>query len=265
MKEELENELPEELMDDLSFLGTGDNVSKYVKYYYTKASTKKGVIPSFKFKRMVDGRAVDVKGTQPSISGKLTKITFGSYNFEGTELKTTRFQLETLNEIGDLVGISWGCGWNSVLINLVNCLLKETKPVESLLVSLYQDKNSGFNKSMFRINGKKPEWKYSIDELNDKKEKIFNKKGELVKTETGELVDFLEYELKNHLPIILPNFKPEDEVVKHQVNIIEEDIETVLPSDKKGKKDEVDEALQEFFDFNSEDPTPSKGTDKKKK
>lgn len=264
MKEELENELPEELNDDLSFLGRENGgVSKYSKFYYTKLYTKKGVVPYFKFRRMVDGKALDVKGTTTSVSGKLTKITFGEYEFEGQQLKTVRLMLETLNEVGDLVGISLGIGWNSVMINLANSLLSVQKPIDSLLISVYTDKTSGYNKSMFRINGAKTEWKFTIDELNEKKEKIFNKKGELVKTEMGELIDFLKSELEKHLPIILPNFVPEEEPVKHEVKFVEMDIDEVLPS---GKKDDVDETLQEFFNFNSDDDaTPQKGTDKKKK
>lgn len=256
MKEDLEEkQTPEELNDDMSFLGGNKDVSKYDKYYFAKLHTKKGETPEFKFRRIVDGVTIDVKGATQTISGKLNKITFSQYEYEKTTLKTVRFNLETLNEDGKLVGISWGCGWNSVLINLVNSLLNETKSVDSLLVSVYTDQKSGYNKAMFRINGKKPEWKYTIDQMNEKKEKIFNKKGELVKTETGELIDFLESELQNHLTVILPNFHPEDEVQKNVVNIVEQSIEDVIPSQN-------DQDIDEFLNIGEEDEPV---VDKKKK
>jgi len=245
--DDLNNELkeqPDMVDDDLSFLG-GQQESKYKKFYYCKLFTKKGTKPHFEFKRMVDGHSVPVKGDTTTISGTLKKITFSEYEYEGQQLKTVRFLLETLNENGDLVGISWGCGWNMVLINLVNCILNSNEPVTSLLVSVYTDVKSGYNKSMFRINGKKPEWKYSVEQLNEKKEKIFNKKGELVKTELGDMIDFLKSELEKHLPIILPNFKPEDEVVKHQVNFVEESLEEVLKPNTP--EDEQDTLMEEMF------------------
>jgi len=230
--EELEKNVPEELNDDLSFLGGNNEVSKYEKYYFAKLYTKKGTEPHFKFRRIVDGVPTDVKGTTKTISGKLNKITFSQYEYEGVTLKTVRFNFETLNEDGKLVGISWGCGWNSVLQNLVNCLLNEEKEIKSLLVSVYKDPKSDYNKAMFRVNGNKPEWKYSIEELNEKKEKIFNKKGELVKTEVGELVDFLESELKNHLNVILPNFKPEEEIKENVTpTIVESSINDFFKED----------------------------------
>jgi hypothetical protein len=244
------NELNEELNDDLSFLSTGTESSKYDKLYFAKLYTKKGTKPHFKFQRAVEGKIIDVKGETQSISGTLKKITFPTFEFEGNQIKTVRFFLETLNNEGKLTAISFGCGWNQVLQNLVNCLLNLNEPVTALQISVYVGDN-GYNKSMLRINGKKPSWKYQVAELNDKKEKIFNKKGELVKTEIGDLIDFLEAELKAKVPTLLPNFHPEDEptVAKHQVNFVELPIDSVLGEKPAPEKDEE---MDEFFDFTKE-------------
>ncbi len=241
----LNNEV-EELNDDLTFLNTGNETSKYAKMYFAKLYTKKGTKPHFKFQRAVEGKTTPVKGETQTISGTLKKMTFSSFEFEGNQIKTVRFFLETLNADGELIAISWGCGWNQVLINLVNCLLNLNEPITSLLVSVYAGEN-GYSKSMFRVNGKKLSWKYTIDELADKKEKIYNKAGVLVKTEISELIDFLESELKSKVPVLLPNFHPEEEAPKHQVNFVEQPIESVLdtetPTSKTTEKDIMDDFL----------------------
>lgn len=254
------NQSNEQLNDDMGFLGGNTESSKYSKFYFAKLYTKKGTQPHFTFSRNVDGKFVQVKGTTQTISGTLKKISFGSYEYEGNQLKTVRFLLETLNENGELVAINWSCGWNMVMINLVNCLLNTNDEVKSLLISVYTDKNTGYNKSMFRINGKKPEWKYSNDQLNEKKEKIYNKKGELVKTEMGDLIEFLEYELQTSLPILLPHFRPEDEPSGHQVKFVEESMSTVLDVHEDKESDLMDEM---FNDIPTTQPSEQKLKNKK--
>ena len=261
INEDLKNEV-DMVDDDLSYLG-GQETSKYDKYYFVKLHTKKEEQPHFTFARNNgSGTVVDVKNSTliQTLQGKLTKISFSSYQHEKDTLKTVRFNLETLNNDGKLVGFSLGIGWNYALQNWVNCILGCDKPIESILFSVWKDKQTGYNKSMIRINGSKPEWKYTNDTLEEKKEKVYDKKGILVATRNSDLIDFLESELKNHLPIILPNFHPEQEVEKHQVNFVEESIDTVLGpgEDDKGLMEEM------FSDIPTTQPSEQKLKNKKK-
>lgn len=240
IQEDLKNEV-NMVEDDLSYLG-GQETSKYDKYYLVKLHTKKEEQPHFTFARNNGtGTIVDVKNSQliQTLQGKLTKISFSSYQHEKDTLKTVRFNLETLNNDGKLVGFSLGIGWNYALQNWVNCILGCNKPIDSILFSVWKDKASGYNKSMIRINGGKPEWKYTNDVLEERKEKVYDKKGVLVATRNGDLIDFLEEELKNHLPIILPNYHPEQDVEKHLTTITEDSVLGTNDEDDKGLMEEM--------------------------
>ena len=265
IQEELKNEV-DMVTDDLSYLG-GQETSKYDKYYFVKLHTKKEEQPHFTFARNNGtGTVVDVKNSTPiqTLQGKLTKISFSSYQHEKDTLKTVRFNLETLNNDGKLVGFSLGIGWNYALQNWVNCILGCDKPIDSILFSVWKDKQTGYNKSMIRINGGKPEWKFTNDELDSKKERVYDKKGVLVATRNGDLIDFLETELKNHLSVILPNFHPEQEEVKHQVNFVEVSIESVLGTDMNNEQ-QTDNLMNEMFnDIPTNQPSEQKLKNKKK-
>ena len=256
------NQEPVEVNDDMSFLSTSQDTSKYEKFYFAKLFTKKEKPPYFSFSRSEKGVVVEVttKDLIQTLSGKLTKITFGSYEHEKETLKTVRFNLETLNNEGKLVGFSFSIGWNYALINFVNCLLGYDKPIEGVVFGVWKDKQSGYNKSMIRINGQKPLWRYANKDLEDKKEKVYDKKGVLVATRNGDLIDFLEAELKAHLPVILPNFHPTDEPEHHTVNFVEVGIDTVLgvvPEDDS-------KAIDEFFGKDITIPLPKRTPIKKK-
>ena len=57
--------------------------------------------------------------------------------------------------------------------------------------------------------------------MEEKKEKIKDKKGNLLMTKTDELFDFMEEELKNKLDLLLPNRYKEEESSKF-TNFVEE-------------------------------------------
>ena len=233
--------------DDLSFISPEQ--SKYKKFYFVKMYTKKGTEPHFEYKRLIDGKVVPIKSTTKTLVGTLKKITFSSYEYEGNTLKTVRFLLESINGDGEPVGFSWGCGYNTVLLNLINCILSVNEPIITLFIEVYTDIKSGYNKSKIRINNNKPVWKYSLDQLNDKREKIYSKSGVLVKTESTELFNFMENELQKHLFVILPDFHPD--FITHITDKIEDD----------GQND-VDEFAKEFQDTEVVDKSKTRKTKK---
>lgn len=233
--EEKEIEVYEE--DGLDFLNTS-NESKYDRYYFCKVRTKKDIIPHFEISRKIDG-VVKVIGTKvpvDKISGKLINIEFSEGEYQGQIIKSVIFKLETLNDTGKLVAFRIQVSRNQALLNWLNCLIGFDGTIDTFEMSLWKDKNTGYNKSTCRINGTKPKWAYTLEQMEEKREKIYDKKGLLMMTKSEDLYNFMEEELKNKLDVLLPNrFKPEQEAVFNnfvEVSTGETNIEDLYDWDK---------------------------------
>lgn len=237
-----ENENPVKVLvqDDLDFMGETKK-SKYAKYFFSKVRTKKEIQPHFEMSTDINGTITRVDFKQPiqRITGKLNNIEFSEGSYQGQVIKSVVFKLETLNPSGELLGFRISCSRNQALLNWMNCLLGFNEEIISFEMSLWKDRNTQFNKSTCRINGKKPAWKYSLDQMEEKKEKIFDKKGTLLMTKTDELFDFMELELKDHLDIILPERYKAEESDKFSEFITSEEVEIPNP----------DEEFKPDFDF----------------
>lgn len=198
--------------DTLDFM-TDERKSKYAKYFFAKVRTKKEIEPNFEMSRDVNGiiQRVDFKLPIQRISGKLNNIEFSEGEYQGQVIKSVIFKLETLNPSGELFGFRINCSRNQSLLNWMNCLIGFDGEINAFEISLWKDRTSGYNKSTCKINGKKPSWAYTLEQMEDKKEKIFDKKGTLLMTKTDELFDFMEQELKNKLDVLLPHRYKEEE------------------------------------------------------
>jgi hypothetical protein len=213
-KVNFEKEEQQEVIVDttLGFMNKNQK-SKYASYYFGKVRTKKEIIPHFELSKEINGVIKNVTYNPPlqRISGKLNNIEFSEGTYQNQVIKSVVFKFETLTDTNNLVGIRINCSRNNALQNWLNCLIGCKEEIKSLELSLWKDKNTGFNKSSCRINGKKPIWAFNIEQLESKKEKIVDKKGNLLMTKTDEMFDFLEDELKSKLDILLPNRFREDE------------------------------------------------------
>lgn len=200
------------LEDSLDWMSENKK-SKYAKYFFAKVRTKKEINPHFEMSRQIDGviERVDFKQPIQRISGKLNNIQFSQGEYQGQVIKSVIFKMETLNPSGDLFGFRINCSRNNALLNWINCLIGCNEEIKSFEISLWKDRNTGYNKSTCRINGRKPNWAFTLDEMEEKKEKITDKKGNLLMTKTDDLFDFMEEQLKSKLDTLLPNrYKEED-------------------------------------------------------
>lgn len=187
--------------------------SKYSNYYFCKLRTKKEIIPHFDISKDINGiiQKITTKDPIQRIYGKLLNIEFKEGTYQNQVIKSVVFKIETLNSDGNLVCFRISCSRNQSLQNWLNCLLSQNEKIDTLELSVWKDKNSGYNKSTMKVNGKRPSWRYTIDEIEEKKEKIYDKKGNLIATKTDDLFDFLENELKEKLDVLIPNrIKDED-------------------------------------------------------
>lgn len=258
MKEDIELNTEEIYLDDnLDFLGN-DESSKYKRFYFVKMLIKKNTEPHFEFSRNVAGKVQKVRGTTKSISGTVKKITFGNYTFEGVDIPTVRFLIETLDNQGDLIAMSWGTSYNMISINLFNKILALDKPLSAISIDLFTDRNSGYNQAKILLNGQKVEGLLSPEQRKAMC-KEFTIKGKTVK-DNEELINYLRDSLKDNLPTILPDFKPEPELSDE-----EKEHQTII--NDKLNNNKVDN-MEEFFEFSDnegdEDPTPAKGRVKTK-
>jgi hypothetical protein len=248
---ELKNEKTEEVIVDSTLDFMNKNLkSKYSSYYFGKVRTKKDIVPYFELSKEINGMIKTVTYSPPlqRISGKLNNIEFTQGEFQGSPIYSVVFKFETLTESNSLVGIRVSCSRNQALLNWLNCLIGFNEEITSFEISLWKDKNTGYNKSTCKINGKKPNWAFTLDQMEEKKEKILDKKGVLLMTKTDELFDFMEEELKKKLDILLPNRYKEEESNK---------FEDFIPTDEQPvgetNVDEYtptfeEEAIDEFFD-----------------
>lgn len=246
--------------DSLDFMGENKK-SKYAKYFFSKVRTKKEIDPHFEMSREISGTITRVDFKQPiqRIAGKLNNIEFCEGEYQGQIIKSVVFKFETLNPSNELFGFRVSCSRNNALLNWLNCLIGCNDKIESFEISLWKDKNSGFNKSTCRINGKKATWALSLDQLEEKKEKVFDKKGNLLQTLSGDLFDYMEDELKSKLDTLLPNRYKEEESNKFE-NFVEE-----ILTDGKVQSD-VEEFIPEWEeDKNPEDFLFEKMDKKKRK
>lgn len=189
----------------LSFL-TDTYKSKYDKYYFCKVRTKKEIHPFFETSREIDGVIQKVNtGLLQRVFGKLNAIEFNEGTYQGQVIKSVVFKLETPTPTGEIIGMRISCSRNAALLNWLNCLVGFDDEVKTFEMSLWKDKVSGYNKSTCKINGVKGKWALTIDEMESKKEKIYDKKGNLITTKSDELYDYFENELKKKLDILLPN------------------------------------------------------------
>lgn len=255
---ELENEKPVNVMkdDSLDFMNE-DKKSKYAKYFFAKVRTKKEINPHFEMSRSLDGiiQRVDFKMPIQRIGGKLNNIEFSQGEYQGQVIKSVVFKIETLNPSGELFGFRISCSRNQALLNWLNCLIGTNEEIKAFEISLWKDKNSGFNKSTCRINGKKPSWAFTLEQMEEKKEKITDKKGNLLMTKTDDLFDFMEDELKAKLDILLPNRYKEDES-----NKFEESFSTVITDEVTGvtNVEEFDPHFDDEIEFLFEDKKKKK-------
>jgi len=243
MKDEKEFLEDDDLIIDTGLDFLQKKESKYSTYYFCKLRTKKEIIPHFEMSKDIAGVITKLSTKQPiqSIRGKLMNIEFKEGTFQGQPIKSVVFKIETLNDSGNLVCFRMTTSRNNALQNWINCLLSQNTRVESIELSVWKDKTTGYNKSTCRINGQKPKWQYSIDEMEEKKEKIFDKKGNLIKVKNDDLFDFLEEELKNKLDILLPNRIKEDTIDSVNLSSI------ISDDEQDGKTDEfIDDMFNEL-------------------
>jgi hypothetical protein len=223
---------------DLDFVG--GTSSKYDKIYYAKMHTLKEEPPSFTLKYKVDNYYQDVLTEAPimSIMGNLLKIAFGSYTWKNREVKTVIFTFES--ESGkNLIILS--CSYTAVLRSMINCMLKYNKKIEFLQIELYRNKSNGYNAIKCFINrAKEPgRWLYDMTKLNSYYDKVVINKKEV--SDDSRLNEFLEIELRKHIPIICPQCevtKIVDEPDNNSDEVIEPSDEMVfgISSDEKIKK-----------------------------
>lgn len=192
--------------------------SKYNKYYFAKVKTKKENLPYFEMSKEIGGVIQKLTMAQPiqTITGKLNNIEFSENEFQGQIIHSVIFKMETTSPNLELIGFRISCSRNQALLNWMNSLIGFNEKIDSFEISLWKDKNSGFNKSTCRINGKKPQWFLTLEQMEEKKEKIFDKKGTLLMTKSDDLFDYMEEQLKAKLDILLPNRYKEEESNKFE-------------------------------------------------
>ena len=225
-------------VEELDFIG--GTTSKYEKIYYAKMHTIKNETPCFTLKYKVDNYYQDVVTEVPimSIFGNLLKIAFGSYTWKNEEVKTVTFTFES--ESGkNLIILS--CSYTAVLRSMINCMLKYNNKIEFLQIELYRNRTNGYNAIKCFINhGKEPaKWLYDMIKLDTYCDKFVINKKEV--RDDSRLNEFLEQELRNHLPIICPQCeitKIVDEPDNKSDEVIEPSDEIVfgINSDEKVKK-----------------------------
>jgi hypothetical protein len=240
--------------DSLDFLNDNQK-SKYAKYFFAKCRTKKEIQPHFEMSRQIDGviQRVDFKQPIQRISGKLNNIQFSQGEYQGQVIKSVIFKMETLNPSNEMFGFRISCSRNNALLNWLNCLIGTNTEITAFEISLWKDRNTGFNKSTCRINGKKPSWAYTLEQMEEKKEKITDKKGNLLMTKTDELFDFMEDELNKKLDVLLPNRYKEDESDRFESAFVPTDGDPVGEDNANEfnpefEEDENNKAINEFFD-----------------
>ena len=223
----------EPIDEDMSF-SNAKNESKYKHWYFGSPYIKKGESGHFSYSKIIDNKFIPIKGVTKSVSGKVVKIYFGSYKRnDEEEVETLKILLETLNGNNELVAIQLSTSWTKVAIGLVNRLLNLDKPLEDLSIELFQDPKSLYNNAKIRFNGISIDKKYDKEFLESKIERFKDTKtGKVKYSDYSNLIDFLKEELTKHLPTILPHFHLEDEVVKPQVEFVEQSMSEVLDTDE---------------------------------
>lgn len=132
------------------------------------------------------------------IEGWLAKAKVDSYEYEGKPKKTIELTIEDNDE-----KYLFQSSYNQLSRSLINSLLG-TPDYGRIKISVYTNK-AGYKSIFVENNGEKMAWKYSVEEMQAKTEKITNKAGEFISNDYSSLDNWLEEQFAAH---VVPNCKP---------------------------------------------------------
>lgn len=204
LKEKTEKfEKVEEIFDGLVFEKL-ETTGGYDDVYFVKAKTKDCAYFEFT-KRIQNKTYIDPRTTLRVLDGKLYKIEFDTFNYEGKDLKNYKLYISK-NINGKNILFILNLNMTQTGRSIINSLIGFQKSIKTIYLELYMNK-SGYTSVKMTINGIKAVWKYSIDEQRSLIETIKNKKGEFVSNDYSELDEKLDQDLKNHMGILFPELE----------------------------------------------------------
>lgn len=169
--------------------------------FFVKMKTKDAAYFEFSQKQG-DKILLDPRKSIQTIDGHLYKIVLGDYTYENKLIRTLKLYLtKTVNNKSVLFIVS--TSYTQSARSIINSLLACKSPIDKVNISIYKNQ-SGYTSVKMSINGKKSDWKYSIDDMRKHIETIKNKKGEFVSNDYTELDELFESELRTHLGVLFP-------------------------------------------------------------
>lgn len=162
-------------------------------YYLKLRGTKKGELPFFSVtQKDENGKYPEIKQVN-SVSGHLVGIKKESYEWEGEKVNTFKLEMRDGDEVYIVT-----FGYNMISRNMLNCLAA-CENISTVELKVYVDKKTGHQRMFTTVNGGKTGWKYESDVLTPMIEKVTNKKGEVVSTDTSELDAFFAKVIDNEI------------------------------------------------------------------
>ena len=203
LKEKVKFEKVEEIFEGLEFEKV-ETEGGFDEVYFVKAKTKDCAY--FEFSKRVGNKTyVDPRTTLNVLEGKLYKIEFDTFNYEGKDLKTYKLYIsKTIGTKSSLFILNLNLTQTGR--SILNSLIGFQKAIQTIYLELYMNK-SGYTSIKMNLNGIKAVWKYGIDEQRSLIETIKNKKGEFVSNDYSEIDERLDSDLKNHMGILFPELE----------------------------------------------------------
>lgn len=176
--------------------GENTNGGGNKKFFNFKIKTKESVdgkdvkvAPYFQVDTKVGDEYVVQPGKPKYVSGNLSRVKLGSYEYEKETIDTIQLYLEDGDEVYNV-----DLRFNLISRNIFNSLFN-LKSFENLTLSLYENKTEKgvFPAVSIKQNDTRVDWKYKLDELPKVKKVKLGKKEAI---DSSELDEFFLNELK---------------------------------------------------------------------
>lgn len=234
------------------------SLSQYEDVYFIKIVAKDAAYFEVT-KKVGDKYVVNPRTDVNSLGGELIKIETSSYQYQGDDKKLIKLHIVRI--IGDkkyLYIIS--TSYTQIGRTIVNCILDHSSKIEKIHLTLLATNKDGkiYANAQVSINGIQCKWKdnhsgpgkYTREEMSKYTTPITHPKtGVVLSIDYNELIDFLETELINHIPVVVP----EQQDVRRFVPESEKENPILKDEATFGSVDDIDEDASDFFDIDTED------------